>query len=206
MNRKSDKIGADKIANIYFKVRYKLNFPDEFNRYSKNSRGKYNYTSSLDRFKESLRHKIKVLKDRNIFNDIDNEKPTTENHDKKVTIEEFDSKCGYFLLKYFKKHHSDKFKYMTEESVSKFNDDFRSLENIAKINELHSKFDEIISMYNQREPELNEFIGKHLSDFKYNEYIDKMNAFISNLDVLVKEEEKLKRNYNKYISKTNSDT
>ena len=61
-------------------------------------------------------------------------------------------------------------------------------------------------MYNQREPELNEFIGKHLSDFKYNEYIDKMNAFISNLDVLVKEEEKLKRNYNKYISKTNSDT
>ena len=39
MNRKSDKIGADKIANMYFKVRYKLNFPDDFNRNSENSRG-----------------------------------------------------------------------------------------------------------------------------------------------------------------------
>lgn len=98
MNRKSDKIGADKIANIYFKVRYKLNFPDEFNRYSKNSRGKYNYTSSLDRFKESLRHKIKVLKDRNIFNDIDNEKPTTENHDKRLLLRSLTVNADIFCL------------------------------------------------------------------------------------------------------------
>lgn len=206
MSRKSDKIGADKIANIYFKERYKLNFSDDYYDCSENSRGEYNFTSSHERFKESIRHKIKDLNNRYIFNDIDNKKPTTKRANKKVTIEEFDSKCGYHFLKYFKKYHSDKFEYMTEESLCKFKNDFRTLENIAKINELHSKFDETISMYKQRKPEFNEFISKNLSDSKYDDYIDKMNYIISNLNVLVREEEKLKRNYNKYISKTNPDT